>query len=169
MKSRSTLGAVTALATLVLVLIVAIGPLSAQRATPQWDGSYTTAQAERGEPLFRENCAGCHGAALAGDEFAPPLTGAAFLAKWGDRGLGDLLDVMQNTMPQNSPGGLSRQQNADMLAFILQNTNVPAGNTELSPGAGTAGPGRAARSTAGDLAPITSGPRIGCVLHSAAS
>ena len=106
MKSRSTLGAVTALATLVLVLTIAIGPLSAQRATPRWDGSYTTAQATRGEPLYQENCAGCHGAALAGDEFAPPLTGVAFLAKWKDRGIGDLLDVMQNTMPGNSCGSL---------------------------------------------------------------
>ena len=157
MKSRSTLGAGTALATLILVLMMAIGPLSAQRATPRWDESYTTAQAQRGELLYQENCAACHGAALAGDEFAPPLTGAAFLAKWQDREIGDLLDVMQNTMPQNSPGGLSRQQNADMLAFILQNTNVPAGNIELSPGTGTAVPRRAARRTAGDLAPITSG------------
>ena len=43
------------------------------------------------------------------------------------------------TMPQNSPGGMGRQQSADILAYILQRANASAGNTELSPGADAKG------------------------------
>jgi hypothetical protein len=38
---------------------------------------------------------------------------------------------MRVSMPQNSPGSLSRQQNADILAFMLSKANVPPGKTEL--------------------------------------
>ena len=34
-------------------------------------------------------------------------------------------------MPQNAPGKLSRQQNADILAFVLSFNRFPAGKTEL--------------------------------------
>jgi len=34
-------------------------------------------------------------------------------------------------MPLNSPDGLTRQQNADILAFILQEAKFPAGSGEL--------------------------------------
>jgi hypothetical protein len=35
-------------------------------------------------------------------------------------------------MPQNAPGSLSGQQNADILAFILSANKFPAGQSELS-------------------------------------
>jgi hypothetical protein len=34
-------------------------------------------------------------------------------------------------MPQNAPGSLSGQQNADILAFMLSANKFPAGTTEL--------------------------------------
>jgi hypothetical protein len=34
-------------------------------------------------------------------------------------------------MPQTSPGKLTRQQNADVLAFMLSVNKFPAGKTEL--------------------------------------
>ncbi len=34
-------------------------------------------------------------------------------------------------MPWNSPGGLSREKDADILAFILKRGGVPAGASEL--------------------------------------
>ena len=39
---------------------------------------------------------------------------------------------MRISMPQNAPGSLSRQENADILAHILNKGNYPAGQTELS-------------------------------------
>jgi mono/diheme cytochrome c family protein len=96
----------------------------------QSNGIYTNEQARRGEMLYVENCGACHGTGLGGG-FGPPLTGPRFLAKWRDRSLGELFELMRITMPPTFPGGFGRQQNADMLAFILQKGKSPAGKTEL--------------------------------------
>lgn len=75
--------------------------------------SYTTQQAARGGPLFAEHCAPCHGTNLQGTDFGPGLTAGALLARWKNRTVGELLTLMQTTMPLNSPGGLSMPQTAD--------------------------------------------------------
>jgi len=97
-----------------------------------WDGVYTEEQAKRGVALYQKECKTCHGDALAGGESAPPLTGGAFLANWNGLTLGDLFERIRKTMPQNAPGKLNRQQNADILAFVLSANKFPAGKTELS-------------------------------------
>jgi len=68
---------------------------------------------------------------LTGGESAPPLTGGAFQANWNGLTLGDLFDRIRKTMPQSAPGRLTRQQNADVLAFMLSVNKFPAGKTEL--------------------------------------
>ena len=97
-----------------------------------WDGVYTEEQAKRGEALYQKECKGCHGVALAGGESSPPLTGGAFLSNWNGLTLGDLFERIRKTMPQNDPGKLNRQQNADVLAFVLSANKFPAGKIELS-------------------------------------
>ena len=97
-----------------------------------WDGVYTEEQAKRGESLYQKECKTCHGDTLAGGESAPPLTGGAFLANWNGLTLGDLFERIRKTMPQNAPGRLNRQQNADILAFLLSANKFPTGKTELS-------------------------------------
>jgi S-disulfanyl-L-cysteine oxidoreductase SoxD len=62
---------------------------------------------------------------------APGLTGGEFSSNWNDLTLGQLFDRMRTSMPQNNPGSLTRQQIADILAFILSKGNAPAGQTEL--------------------------------------
>ena len=104
-------------------------PASSSRSV--WDGVYTEDQAKRGEPIYSKECAACHGAELMGDESAPPLTGGAFLANWNGLTLGDLFDRIKKTMPQSAPGKLTRQQNADVLAFMLSRNKFPSGKTEL--------------------------------------
>ena len=104
---------------------------SAQQATTQWDGIYTADQAKRGDALYVEKCSSCHGAELNGGEMAPGLIGGEFTANWNDLSLGDLFERMRISMPQNNPGSLSRQQNADVLAFMLSRASYPAGTTEL--------------------------------------
>jgi mono/diheme cytochrome c family protein len=97
-----------------------------------WDGAYTEEQAKRGEALYQKECKGCHGVSLAGGESSPPLTGGAFLSNWNGLTLGDLFERIRKTMPQNAPGKLNRQQNADILAFVLSANKFPAGKAELS-------------------------------------
>jgi len=97
-----------------------------------WDGVFTEEQAKRGAEFYQKECKSCHGETLAGGESAPPLTGGAFLSNWHGLTLGDLFERIRKTMPQNSPGKLNRQQNADILAYTLSANKFPAGKTELS-------------------------------------
>ncbi|MGE3959139.1 MAG: c-type cytochrome [Vicinamibacterales bacterium] len=107
------------------------GTVAAQGKT-QWDGVYTEAQAKRGEGLYAQYCASCHGPDLAGGEMAPGLTGGEFTANWNDLSLGDLFERIRISMPQNAPGSLSRQQNADILSYMLRKMNMPVGQAELA-------------------------------------
>jgi len=96
-----------------------------------WDGVFTDAQASRGKPLYARECAKCHGEELTGGEEAPPLAGEAFLSNWNGLTAGDLFDRIRKSMPQQAPGTLSRQQNADILAFMMMMNHYPSGKTEL--------------------------------------
>ena len=117
-----------------LTVIVGIGPaIRAQDTTRSvWDGVYTEAQAKRGEAVYRQNCASCHGVALEGIETAGPLTGARFTANWNGVTVGDLLERVRVSMPNDRPGTLSRQQTADVLAYVFSVNRFPAGKAELA-------------------------------------
>jgi cytochrome c len=110
-------------------LLRAQAPAAESRSV--WEGVYTDEQAKRGEPIYRKECAVCHGDMLTGGESAPPLTGGAFLANWNGLTMGDLFDRIRKTMPQSNPGRLTRQQDADILAFMLSVNKFPSGKTEL--------------------------------------
>ena len=113
---------------LALMAALAVG---AQKTTV-WDGVYTDEQATRGEAVYGEHCVRCHGANLQGNgEGAQPLTGATFTSTWNGVTLGALFDRVRLSMPQDKPGTLTRQQAADLLAFILRANKFPAGKREL--------------------------------------
>ncbi len=95
------------------------------------DGIYTSAQATRGDALYGQDCALCHGKDLNGTGEVPPLTGGDFTGQWVGQTLADLFSMIQTTMPADQPGKLTRQQTADVLAFVLSSNKFPAGKTEL--------------------------------------
>jgi len=97
-----------------------------------WDGVYTADQVKRGETAYLQACAGCHGTGLEGGDMTPPLVGGAFTSNWNDLTVGDLFERIRTTMPLDNPGRLSRQQNADVIAFVLKNNGWPAGAAELA-------------------------------------
>lgn len=123
-----------------LAALVVGAVLVAQQRTV-WDGVYTEAQAERGQKLYTTNCASCHGDDLAGRMVdaqqkahnSPPLVGNSFLQDWNGLPLADLFERTRISMPQQAPGSLSAQQNADLLAYLLQKNSMPAGDSELPP------------------------------------
>ncbi len=122
---------------LALVGLTAIGGLGpairAQETTRSvWDGVYTEAQARRGEALYRQDCASCHGVTLEGIETAGPLNGARFTANWNGVTVGDMQERVRVSMPNDRPGTLSRQQTADVLAYVFSVNRFPAGKTELA-------------------------------------
>jgi S-disulfanyl-L-cysteine oxidoreductase SoxD len=93
------------------------------------DAVYSDVQARRGQAVYKDRCASCHGATLGGG-IAPPLAGDAFIGIWGGP-LADIVDKIQNTMPQDDPGKLTRQQSTDIVAYMLQAGKFPAGRADL--------------------------------------
>jgi S-disulfanyl-L-cysteine oxidoreductase SoxD len=111
---------------------IALSLLRAQEPASVWDGIYSTEQARRGAGLYRQECASCHGEKLEGRGQAPPLVGADFTMDWNGMTVDDLFEKMQTSMPADQPGHLSREQNATLLAYILNANQFPAGAAELS-------------------------------------
>jgi S-disulfanyl-L-cysteine oxidoreductase SoxD len=112
-------------------LLVGLALAAAQTARSVWDGVYTTDQAKRGAELYQSNCASCHGTALGGGESAPPLTGGEFFSNWNGLTVGDLFERIRISMPGDRPGRLTREQDADILAFMLSVSEFPPGKSEL--------------------------------------
>jgi mono/diheme cytochrome c family protein len=92
-------------------------------------GVYTAEQAKRGQVVYAENCASCHGDTLAGNDPIPALSGADFLSKWET--VGDLFDKTSTSMPAMAPGSLTGAQVSEVLAYMLSENKYPAGTTEL--------------------------------------
>ena len=94
-------------------------------------GVYTEEQRRRGQGVYADACASCHAAALTGAEVVPALVGPDFLGRWTGATAGELFERIRSTMPQTSPGSLSPQQYADIVAFIFNKNRFPAGRTPL--------------------------------------
>jgi S-disulfanyl-L-cysteine oxidoreductase SoxD len=118
---------VATLAGLCFVSVVAL----AQPTASVWDGIYNEDQAKRGADDFAAHCASCHGADMSGTGEAPALIGAQFISDFNGETVGDLFDRIRTTMPQDNPGGLSRDQYAETVAFIFKSNGFPPGAKEL--------------------------------------
>ena len=110
------------------------GPATSSTEPSQsvWGGVYTEEQAKRGGLFYSQACARCHAADLTGGETAPALTSGEFKSNWSGLSIDDLFERIKVSMPQDSPGSLSRQQTADILAFVLSKDGFPAGARELA-------------------------------------
>ena len=114
------------------MLAGAYSTVRAQRPKSVLDGIYTEAQAMRGDKVYAENCATCHGPKLAGTDTAgPSLSGPDFTNGWKDMTAGALLSKINTDMPSNAPGTLTPEQYADVMSFVLSVNKYPAGQTEL--------------------------------------
>ncbi len=117
----------TSLAGAVALVAVGGGPAAGRGSA---DGVYTALQAAEGGQLYARQCAMCHGGQLEGTVETPGLVGK-FVANWGGRPVGELFDYIARAMPQHAPGTLSAQDNARVIAFILQANGAPAGSRAL--------------------------------------
>ncbi len=99
-----------------------------------WSGVYTTAQAAHGRQLFDDNCAKCHQSTLDGSDEIPPLKGSHFMADWEQQSASDLMERIHTTMPLDNPGALNAPSSTDVVAYLLQQNGMPAGNKPLVPG-----------------------------------
>ena len=109
---------------------------------------FTDAQAARGEAVYAQSCASCHGVSLTGGT-APPLAGPVFERSWNggtsasvapradDRSdprvtLDDLFFVLRTTMPPNQANTVPVPDKAAVFAFILKTNGYTAGQTLLT-------------------------------------
>jgi mono/diheme cytochrome c family protein len=91
--------------------------------------AYTTGQAQAGQEVFANVCAGCHGASLQGG-VGPGLVSPAFTATW--RNAAALFSFISQNMPLNDPGSLSSGQYWDLAAFLLARNGVSPGGEPLN-------------------------------------
>jgi mono/diheme cytochrome c family protein len=112
------------------LLIVAVSILNAQTTRTVQDGVFTDAQAARGQSLYTQQCASCHGATLQGAS-APPLQGEGFVTRWQTEPLSVLVSKIRATMPVDAAGRLTPEQSVDLVAHLLKSGGYRAGAQEL--------------------------------------
>ena len=105
--------------------------VAAQATRSVNEGVYTADQAKKGEGLYKEQCAACHGDNLEGSGPMPPLAGKDFLANWGGKPVAEVFDKTQTSMPATAPGSLTPEQTADVIAYMLSVGKYPAGSADL--------------------------------------
>ena len=123
----------TALAALTF-LVVAIASVSVRAQAPPTvqDGVYSDPQATRGQTLYTQRCAGCHGPTLEGAQ-APPLAGPAFAFKWRREPLSALFIKIRYTMPPGTAAPvLTPEQGADLVAHVLKTNGFHAGKSDFA-------------------------------------
>lgn len=112
-------------------LLIAVLGAAAAKSVP----SYTADQARKGQTLFYENCAECHGAKLDGN-VGPALGNGDGNIQWDP--VGYVYTYMTGHMPVGNSGGLSRGEYLDIMAFLLKSHGHPPGKTALTAGSATA-------------------------------
>jgi mono/diheme cytochrome c family protein len=120
---------------------VACGVLAAQTCASEArtvrEGVFTAEQARRGQAAYTGPCDRCHGYKLDGAADdpdmlpAPPVAGAKFLRRWNGRSVAALVEYLRVSMPANNPGYLSDAELADIVAYMLATSGLPAGNAPL--------------------------------------
>jgi mono/diheme cytochrome c family protein len=127
---------------------------NAQPTRTVQDGVFSDAQATRGQALYAQRCAGCHGPALAGAT-GPALTGDLFTNKFRMEPLSALFIQIRYAMPPvpvaptPAPGAaapaapatsapaaaaipqLTDAQAGDLVAHILKSNGFPAGQADF--------------------------------------
>ncbi len=123
-------------AVVVLGLMVAAGAASAEaQVAPKtvWSGVYTDAQAARGKQVYARACTYCHLDDLSGslEDNAPALVDSAFADRWRDQSVARMIRWVAGNMPKKGTGALKAQEYLDVVAYLFQANEVPAGAVEL--------------------------------------
>lgn len=99
-------------------------PAEEEEAAPaERTGFFTVEQAERGEQTYSNTCSFCHATSQ--------FSGSTFMRSWGGAPVDQLYSLIASTMPYDAPGSLSTQQYVDVVAYILELNDLPAGDSEL--------------------------------------
>jgi len=106
--------------------------VGAQATRSANEGVFTADQATKGDAVYKEQCAACHGDNLEGSGPMPPLAGKDFLSNWQGKTVGDLFEKTSTSMPATAPGTLTPEQTSNLMAYLLSQGKYPAGAAALS-------------------------------------
>jgi cytochrome c553 len=84
------------------------------------------ADAPRGEAIYREQCARCHGASGEGTEDYPD-------ALAGDKSIEQLADVIARTMPEDKEVKCSADESREVAAYVYESFYSPAAQLRTNP------------------------------------
>jgi mono/diheme cytochrome c family protein len=115
----------------IALTLAASAAFTTHSLSAQSGGPYTADQAKAGAAIFAAQCSQCHGQKLEGDS-GPQLAGPDFMSKWTGQTADDLRDVIATQMPLTNPGSLKPNEVLQVLSYILQQNNYPAGASELT-------------------------------------
>ncbi len=116
------------------VFLIALGylpPIYPQRFNSRTIATYTAEQAAEGKTAYSKSCASCHGQTLGGSEFASALNGMTFSNNWGGKSAVELFTYINTKMPPATPGQLGPEGAAQIIAYLLQENRIQAGQTQL--------------------------------------
>jgi hypothetical protein len=143
-----------------ILLVVILGSglcvLTGQQPTPS--GVFTSAQAEAGRLAYERTCGKCHTNTLLGRKgdpgelppvsslpasyqkfigprgFVAPLTGKAFIDRWGGKTAGQLIARFQETVddPYFQFEGVNEETTVNITAYVLQVNGAKAGTEPLT-------------------------------------
>ncbi len=114
---------------LLLTTLAAVSPVIKSQQPQQ--ASHSAVQAAEGEQVYSQYCSACHLSDLTGSFEAPSLNDLNFRNNWTNRSVLELYDLLQRTMPPQSPGSLNGEQYASLIAYLLQENNIESNQEEL--------------------------------------
>ena len=106
--------------------------LLATSALADGTGWYNPSQISKGRFEYSQKCSVCHGAQLQGGG-APALKGKQFELQWNGRTLATLYNYIHRNMPLGLGADLPSQEYADIVAYLLAQSGLPAGNEMFTP------------------------------------
>ena len=110
---------------------IAAAAVPATRSDKVPPALFTNDEAVQGHLLFNRHCAACHGDDLRG-KIGPALIGPSLGSAGDYTTISIMFDVIAFEMPEGNPASLTKQNYADVMAFILQRNGYPAGTHPLS-------------------------------------
>jgi len=112
------------------------GAFAAALFIPSLLAAERQAQVEAGRTAYERQCAECHHMTLKGSGHGPELAGPNFMAKWGNRAVGELETVTRQTMPPSEPGSLSDSEYLGLVAYMLAANGAGGEGEPLAAGSG---------------------------------
>ena len=115
-----------------MAFVIILGLAASAFALADGSGWYTPEQVAQGRWEYSQKCGVCHGQQLQGTG-APALKGKIFNDQWNGKKLSEFYGYVHTNMPLGLGASLPSQEYADIVAFLLAQSGLPAGTDKFTP------------------------------------